>query len=68
MLCALSEGQHKLTSFFYAVFMPEYEPQSFPPNNTFQKFGVSISAARVCNVNMEKQEELLYCLSPNQGG
>jgi hypothetical protein len=39
--------------------MPEYETQFFYPNNTFQKFGVSKSVARVHNMNKEKQEELL---------
>jgi len=33
--------------------------QFFSPNNTFQKFGVSISVAKVRNMNKEKQEELL---------
>jgi hypothetical protein len=39
--------------------MFEYETQFFSPNNTFQKFRVSISVARVCNMSKEKQEELL---------
>jgi hypothetical protein len=39
--------------------MPEYETQFFSPNNTFQKFRVSISVTKVSNMNKEKQEELL---------
>ena len=39
--------------------MPEYEIQFFSPNETFQKFGVSISVATVHNISKEEQEALI---------